>query len=981
MSREAFFEAVREAAPSGLWSRGVALAREAKVGLITDEPDEVELEVRRGGDAWEITLYLEDDEWDCTCDTGADCCEHVVAGVIAWRNAAKAGETLAERTDEAGHVRYELQRVEDQGGGLFLVRWLDFPDGREVRLDVPIRRYLSQRSPAGKIKVNDDDHAMERALGERWGGRIGREVAPQVLKALLRLRYLELDGQPVKASLAPVPPIAVVDDHPQGGFLLSLEQDPRVDEVFRCGWVRAGEMLHPISDGGLSRREMNLFRRGHWFTPDRVSELVVELLPRFDKDGLPTAIRTARLPRVTRAELPRLLVETELTADGRLRARPSIVYGDPPVARVVEGQLVVTGDRVPIRDHAEEARLAGALRRELGLKLGGESLVADEEAVALAERLRRNRDADVRGEAANAFRLAAPIMVDLSLTDDGRFSARFASEHGNADASRVLKAWRAGRSLVPLTGGGYAPLPLDWLGRFGHQLSDLLAARDAKERLVPAAAPAAAELFDAVGQTPPINLTEQVGELHAALETEWDGSLPEDFTATLRHYQEEGVAWMSRLGAAGLGALLADDMGLGKTVQSLAIVPETPGQRALVVAPTSVLANWNSEAQRFRPDLKVCLYHGPKRELDEDAPLTLTSYALLRIDAAKLQEVEWDLVILDEAQAIKNADSQVSKAAHGLTAKRRVALTGTPVENRLDELWSQFQFINPGLLGGRQDFQERYAKPIAAGDAETVVRLRSRIGPFLRRRLKRDVAPELPPRGEAILHVGLSRDERAVYDAIAAATRRDVVEQLRGGGNVLKALEALLRLRQACCDRAMIPGQETDERSSKVAAVTEQLAIAAASGHRALVFSQWTSLLNRIEPALDEAGLNYLRLDGSTRDRGGVVEAFQADDGPPVLLLSLKAGGTGLNLTAADHVFLMDPWWNPAVEDQASDRAYRIGQDKPVMVYRVVAEDSVEERILALQEKKRALAEAALGEAEAATTARLDRDELMALLA
>ncbi len=979
MSREAFFEAVRAATPSGIWSRGIQLGREASVASISEADDEVELEVRRGRDGYEVTLYLDDDEWDCSCDTGADCCEHVVAAVISWRAAVNDGGALAEREELDGRVWYQLQRVDE---GLFLVRQLCFPDGRAVRLDMPIARYLSRRSPYGAIKVSDDDHALERALGERWGGRIGQEIAPRVLKALLRVRDLRLDDEPVRASLAAIMPIAVVSDHAQGGLELRLEQDPRIDEVFRCGWVRCGDVLHPIADGGLSRREMRTLRAGRHFTPDLMSELVGELLPRFKRDGLPVSVRTERLPRLTRAELPRLLVETEATLDARLRVVASIVYGDPVVARVVDGQLHVTGSRVPLRDHAEETRLAGELRRQLGLTLNDDALVADAEAVALAERLRHSRDVRVVGDAVERFRLAAPIAPELKVLEDGRLIAAFTGEHGVARADGVLRAWRSGRSLAPLDGGGYAPLPADWLSRFGHQLADLLAARDARGRLVPAAAPVALKLFEAMEEPAPEVLVGRVAALRASLESAQSRpELPEDLAATLRPYQAEGVAWLTGLGAAGLGALLADDMGLGKTVQSLAVVPGAAGRRTLVVAPTSVISNWRNEALRFRPSLRVCVFHGPKRQLDVEAHLTLTSYALLRIDAAALQRVEWDLVILDEAQSIKNPDSQVARAAYRLTAERRVALTGTPVENRLEELWSQFRFINPGLLGSREDFQERYAKPIAAGDGETVGRLRGRIGPFLRRRLKRDVAPELPPRTQSMLRVVLSEEERATYDAIAAATRKDVVERLRGGGNVMRALEALLRLRQACCDRAMIPGQTSEGQSAKVRLVAERLSIAAAAGHRALVFSQWTSLLDRVEPALADAGLGFLRLDGSTRDRGAVVEAFQRDDGPPVLLLSLKAGGTGLNLTAADHVFLMDPWWNPAVEDQASDRAYRIGQDKPVNVYRVVAHDTVEERILALQERKRALAEAALGEAEAAPSARLDRDELLALLA
>jgi SNF2 family DNA or RNA helicase len=443
----------------------------------------------------------------------------------------------------------------------------------------------------------------------------------------------------------------------------------------------------------------------------------------------------------------------------------------------------------------------------------------------------------------------------------------------------------------------------------------------------------------------------------------------------LRPYQRQGVDWLVFLRRAGLGALLADDMGLGKTLQALCALEG----RTLVVAPTSVLHGWMREIERFRPELSISLYHGPTRSLDPDADLTITSYALLRQDAKILTKPTWDCVVLDEAQAIKNPESQIARAAMRLDAKARFALTGTPVENRLDELWSQLHFLNRGLLGGRTQFRDRYARPIAEGDTDVAARLRQRIRPFLLRRLKSEVAPELPPLTEVVLDCELSTDERAVYDAVRAATVRGVVEQLRAGGNVMAALEALLRLRQAACHSTLVPGQEANATSSsKLETLYERLEEAVADGHKALVFSQWTSLLDRVEPGLRERGIAWLRLDGSTRDRGAVVERFQSDEGEPVMLLSLKAGGTGLNLTAADHVFLLDPWWNPAVEAQAADRAHRIGQERPVVVHRLIALDTVEEGILALHARKRALANAALEEADGSS--RLTRDDLLELL-
>jgi SNF2 family DNA or RNA helicase len=543
---------------------------------------------------------------------------------------------------------------------------------------------------------------------------------------------------------------------------------------------------------------------------------------------------------------------------------------------------------------------------------------------------------------------------------------------GVAGHAAVIRAWRAGESLVPLSDGGWAPLPLEWLEKYGHRVADLLAARESDGSLPPCVTPDLARLAEELDQPPP----PAVGRLRDRLEDFEgipDAELPADLTATLRTYQQRGVDWLTWMGESGMGVLLADDMGLGKTVQALCAIRG----RTLVVCPTSVLHNWGLEIERHRPGLSHCVYHGPKRSLDPEADVTLTTYALLRLDADRLRAEKWETMILDEAQAIKNPDSRVAVAAYAMQAGFKVALTGTPVENRLDELWSQFHFINRGLLGGRGDFQDRYATPIADGDEDAAARLRERIRPFLLRRLKSEVAPELPPRTEVVLRCELSEAERVVYDTVRAATLTDVVARLKAGEGVMAALEALLRMRQAACHPALVPGHDSSH-SAKLMLLMETLANAVAEGHKALVFSQWTSLLDLAEPHLEAAGVDFVRLDGSTRDRGRVVERFQDEQGPPVMLISLKAGGTGLNLTAADHVLLLDPWWNPAVEDQAADRAHRIGQERPVMVYRLVAEGTVEERILELQQRKRALADAALG--ESAGAAAITRDDLLDLL-
>jgi len=576
-------------------------------------------------------------------------------------------------------------------------------------------------------------------------------------------------------------------------------------------------------------------------------------------------------------------------------------------------------------------------------------------------------------------RVLLPERLDLApvWTDDDRglavdFTA--ASDTGellSVPAEQVVKAWRSGTMAVEGLHGGLAWLPQAWLDKHGAVLEQYLAARELPGELPRWARPVAAALSRALDAPPRPELAGLTTLLDSFTEIP-AAALPADLSATLRDYQRQGVDWLCLLRDAGIGALLADDMGLGKTLQTLCALRG----RTLVVAPTSTLHNWAAELARFRPALRVHLYHGSPRALVPGDGVTLTSYALLRLDHEQLAAAEWDIVVLDEAQTIKDPTTATATAAFALKAGWRVALSGTPVENRLLELWSLAHFCNPGLLGGRKDFVTRYARRIELGHAFVASELQAKIRPFLLRRRKAEVAPELPPRTDIVLRCALDPDERAVYDGLRLATQAEVVSRLAAGGTVVEALELLLRLRQAACHPALVPGQ-TATRSSKLDLLLEQLDEIASAGHRALVFSQWTSLLDLVEAALVTAELGYLRLDGSTDDRAAVVTAFQAADGPPVMLVSLRAGGTGLNLTAADHVYLLDPWWNPAVEDQAADRTHRIGQQRPVFVHRLIAEDTVEEKILELHARKRALADSVI---EGAQSPALTRDDLLDLL-
>jgi len=462
--------------------------------------------------------------------------------------------------------------------------------------------------------------------------------------------------------------------------------------------------------------------------------------------------------------------------------------------------------------------------------------------------------------------------------------------------------------------------------------------------------------------------------------------LPSTLQAELRDYQLEGFQWMGRLTHWGAGACLADDMGLGKTVQALALIlSHAESGPTLVIAPTSVCMNWETEVARFAPTLQWRNFATAKRtEMLRNAgpfDLIVCSYALLQRNAKILTACNWQTVVLDEAQAIKNVLSKRSKAAMDLNAQVRLITTGTPIENHLGELWTLFQFINPGLLGSLEHFNRRFANPIQNDhDKEASKRLKQLIQPFILRRLKSDVLPELPSRTEITMHVELSSEEMALYEA----TRRLAIERIEEtsgdhpGARHIKILAEIMRLRRACCHPSLVM-PETQIPGSKLAAFGACVEELIAGHHKALVFSQFVGHLTILRAYLDEKDINYQYLDGSTpaKKRKQCVDAFQAGNGD-LFLISLKAGGAGLNLTAADYVLHMDPWWNPAVEDQASDRAHRIGQTRPVTIYRFIAKGTIEDKIVQLHQQKRALADNLLEGSD--SSGKLSLQEIMKLV-
>ena len=445
--------------------------------------------------------------------------------------------------------------------------------------------------------------------------------------------------------------------------------------------------------------------------------------------------------------------------------------------------------------------------------------------------------------------------------------------------------------------------------------------------------------------------------------------VPEGLKATLREYQLDGFYWMQFLARSGFNGILADDMGLGKTLQTITHIlsekesGKNPNKPTLVVAPTSVVMNWQRETAKFAPSLSILILQGPKRhQLFKQIPecdIVLSSFALIPRDLEHFRQHHFHQVILDEAQHIKNPGAQISKSVRELTATHKLCLSGTPIENHLGELWSQFSFLMPGLLGTSDSFNENYRNPIEKDHNEDKRnQLNSKVGPLILRRTKHDVAKELPPKTELLHTIELHTEQKDLYETVRSTMDKQVRQAIiaRGGQAQIVFLDALLKLRQICCHPTLLEQNRNATESAKFDYLIELIDTLRKGNHRVLIFSQFTSMLSLIEAHLISKDISYLILTGATKDRQSLVERFQGGEGE-VFLISLKAGGTGLTLTGADTVIHYDPWWNPAAENQATDRAYRIGQDKPVMVHKLICQGTVEERIQQMQKRKNTLAD------------------------
>lgn len=682
-------------------------------------------------------------------------------------------------------------------------------------------------------------------------------------------------------------------------------------------------------------------------------------------------------------------LEVEVRADG---ISPPIIIQPPE-----EGQKRAKCVRTDIVAQQKAAQLL----LDLGLQQdeSGESFIAREDA-ALAfwsegiGSLPESWDLYVPDELVGAHVRSKPIAMNARVSsgvDWLSLKISYESEGIGVDRRELEQCLREGKKYVRLSDNSYAPIDTSRLQALVDREIELIAAAGKNGRLPLSQAGRVQELLEQAEQATIAASAKNLFKKLESIDEIKKAKKPRALKATLRPYQEQGLSWLRFIHEIGSGGVLADDMGLGKTVQTIALLLSVKQEQkklsALIVAPTSVVGNWVREIQRFAPTLTTALWHGAGRKEQQEelssANVIITSYALLRRDIDLLAQLDLDYAILDEAQNIKNPESATAQAARQLNASRRLALTGTPIENRLSEIWSIFEFVGPGLLGPLRRFEERYARPIDQGDSKTAARLRAVIHPFILRRTKIEVADDLPPKIEADKIIDLAPDQRAVYLQVLREVRAQVmgeVERVGVAKSQLHILAGLTKLRQAACDPRLLglPRQFSHEDSAKLMALRELVQEAESGGHKVLIFSQFVSMLKLVKEALLEDKIKHEYLDGATKDRQGAISRFQDDPTITVFLISLKAGGSGLNLTAADTVIHYDPWWNPAVEDQASDRAHRIGQQRVVTVYRLVAEGTIEEKILQLKQKKRELVASVLSEdaGGAKKLSKADLDEL-----
>jgi superfamily II DNA or RNA helicase len=939
------------------------------------------------------------------------------------------GPTQAVRSQARWPVNREVLYVVDVANslsrqGLYLS--LQFRDRKLNGSWGTPRPLMASRSDIAQIPLAEDREILSAlAGGERYG-------------------YLAYDQLPESLLLRPTLAGLLMPLMARTGRCC-LRANNRSEALTPLSWDASGAWnfeleIHRVDDGGFALG--GCFRRGEEcmdtsvpvlvtpglvFTMDRVAALAHEAAWEWiwalrtkgsltvgekDRDEfLSVLLTSANLPSLT---VPKEMSWEEVTPppqphlkifkhkepyrEERLRAELSFAYEDRLIPHSDPSRgYFDTASRRFLRRDLDAEKTAANLLDQLGVKPRRTSNLEPEpfRDIApgkLSSVVRSLVSAGWHVEAENKiFRRPGSFELEISSGIDW-FELHGKVDYGNATAHlpELLDAFHRGEQMVQLDDGSYGILPEEWLRQVG-----LVTAMGSVKSGHICFARSQATLLDALLATQPdircdVSFAALRHELRA-FSGIGPGQQPAGFVGILRDYQCEGLGWMQFLQRASFGGCLADDMGVGKTAQVLALLETRrelcaagePHRPSLVVVPKSLVFNWKQEAARFTPQLRVLDHSGALRNgNDFDAcDVVLTTYGTLRRDIVRFKDLEFDYVVLDEAQAIKNANAQTSKTVRLLQGRHRLALSGTPVENHLGELWSLFEFLNPGMLGSARVFKLGGSTMLNPDD-NTRRLLGQALRPFILRRTKEQVARELPPKSEQTLYCEMGAAERRRYEDLRRHYQLSLLERIERQGlarSKIQVLEALLRLRQAACHPGLLSAERNAEPSAKLELLLEQLTEILEAGHKALVFSQFTRFLKIVRNRLDRIGATYEYLDGATRDRQARVERFQTNKDCGTFLISLKAGGLGLNLTAAEYIFILDPWWNPAVEAQAVDRAHRIGQTLPVFAYRLITRGTVEEKVLELQKVKRDLA-ASIITADNSLIRNLQREDLALLL-
>ncbi len=827
---------------------------------------------------------------------------------------------------------------------------------------------------SGRLRLADSEERVTDVLdwdaGEPW--ELSLSVEPDASETTWRLKGALVRGE---ESLTLKEPVLLIP----GGLFVARNTIAVLNDFDAFEWVkllRAGDTLEvPAGE------EHDLV--------DRLLDMPA--LPRLD---LPEELR---LEEVHLEPKPVLMIHPPAKSrwqHDRLKGEVLFDYGGDAV-RGSSGQWALvqrSANRCLIRNREMEAGFWDQLqdvgfRRLIDQKRGQQDVEIVARDLGPAVRTLMAQDWQVR---ADGKRVRQPLDIQFQIRsgiDWFELHADIDFDGGRITFPELLAALARGDGTVVLDDGSLGILPEEWLKRYG-----LLAGLGTAEEDHLRFSNVQVGLLDALLSTQvSVDYDSKFGELRERL-ANFAGVQPVEegdaFKGELRTYQREGLGWLRFLEDFHFGGCLADDMGLGKTIQMLAFFNLRKQRQpeklpSLIVVPKSLMFNWKQECERFTPHLSVMEYSGLDRARLRDTlarhDLVMTTYGTLRRDVIQLKEFNFDYVVLDEAQAIKNSGSQVAKAVRLLKSRHRVALSGTPIENHLGDLCSIFEFLNPGMLGRSSTFRLHAADPT---DKETRRVLAEGLRPLILRRTKQMVASELPEKLEQTIYCEMNPEQQKLYNELRDHYRDSLLGMIDEQGMAktrMHVLEALLRLRQAACHPALLHKGAPEDSSAKLDALCPQIQELLDEGHKALVFSQFTSMLSIVRQHLDKQGIVYEYLDGQTRDRKERVERFQNDPECGVFLISLKAGGLGLNLTAADYVFILDPWWNPAVETQAIDRAHRVGQTRQVFAYRLICKDTVEEKIADLQQVKRELADAIL-EQDGSLLQNLTSDDLQQLL-